>query len=267
MAQLDVMPITPGSFVVDFKGFSPSGQIDMIDYWGASWGMVFAFSEARRGVAATELVELVKLGEELKERNVRVLGVCSDSMDNVIKFTQEIKQTFDGARVAFPIIADVDGEFGTAFGLSAPGAEGLLAEAHHIIVVSPDHRVQLSMSYPRSCGVNFREVLRAIDALRVSFYCSGAMTCANWASGEDCFVPVAMSDADAVATFTKGFKAVVPYLRLTPQPDVHDGESEEEELALLGDGGGGGGRLNTAASSRPATSARPTTGTSAANTK
>ena len=248
MTDADVQPFAPGALVVDYKGFSPSGVVDLIEYWGAEWGLVYAFARARTGVATTELVELVGLTDAFAERHVKVVAVCSDSMDSVIKFAQEIKQSFDGARVAFPIIADADGDFATAYGLSAPGADGFLSEAHHILVVSPDHRVQLSLSYPRACGFNFKEVLRSIDALRVSFYCSGAMTSANWAPGEDVFVPVEMSDEEAVKAFSKGFKAVVPYLRLTPQPDMRDGteEDEEDEVQLT--------RIATAASGvRPGT--------------
>ena len=44
-------------------------------------------------------------------------------------------------------------------------------------------------------------------------------TPANWRDGEDCIVVPAVSDEEAKELFPKGFKAIKPYLRVTPQPN------------------------------------------------
>jgi len=42
----------------------------------------------------------------------------------------------------------------------------------------------------------------------------------NWHEGEDVIIVPAVSDEDAKVKFPKGFRAVKPYLRYTPQPDL-----------------------------------------------
>jgi thioredoxin-dependent peroxiredoxin len=40
----------------------------------------------------------------------------------------------------------------------------------------------------------------------------------NWKQGEDVIIVPAVSDEEARGTFPKGWRALTPYLRLTPQP-------------------------------------------------
>ena len=41
----------------------------------------------------------------------------------------------------------------------------------------------------------------------------------NWKQGEDVIIVPAVSDEDAKKQFPKGWRALKPYLRLTPQPN------------------------------------------------
>ncbi len=41
----------------------------------------------------------------------------------------------------------------------------------------------------------------------------------DWQQGEDVIIIPAVSDEDAKQKFPKGWKALKPYLRVTPQPD------------------------------------------------
>ena len=69
-----------------------------------------------------------------------------------------------------------------------------------------------------STGRNFDEVLRLLDSIQLTAKHKVA-TPANWKDGDDCIVVPALSDADAKAKFPKGFTAIKPYLRVTPQPN------------------------------------------------
>jgi len=44
-------------------------------------------------------------------------------------------------------------------------------------------------------------------------------TPANWKDGDDVVISGTVSDEDAKTRFPKGFKAIRPYLRMTPQPN------------------------------------------------
>ena len=79
--------------------------------------------------------------------------------------------------------------------------------------------MRLIITYPASTGRNFDEVLRVIDSLQLTDNYSVA-TPGNWKDGDDVvIVPSLKDEAVLKAKFPKGYKAVRPYLRLTPQPN------------------------------------------------
>src|SRR5919198_140391 len=64
---------------------------------------------------------------------------------------------------------------------------------------------------------NFDEILRVIDSLQLTD-AHRVATPVNWKQGEDVIIVPAVSDEEARARFPKGWRALKPYLRLTPQP-------------------------------------------------
>ena len=87
-----------------------------------------------------------------------------------------------------------------------------------VFIVGPDKKLKLTITYPASTGRNFEEILRVLDSLQLTAKYSVA-TPVNWHDGEDVIIVPAVSDEDAKEKFPKGFKAVKPYLRYTPQPN------------------------------------------------
>jgi alkyl hydroperoxide reductase subunit AhpC len=87
-----------------------------------------------------------------------------------------------------------------------------------VFVVGPDKKLKLTITYPASTGRNFEEILRVIDSLQLTAGYSVA-TPVNWHDGEDVIIVPAVSDEAAKEKFPKGFRAVKPYLRYTPQPN------------------------------------------------
>ena len=88
-----------------------------------------------------------------------------------------------------------------------------------VVVIDPDKKVKLIITYPASTGRNFDELIRVIDSLQLTAKYSVA-TPANWVQGDDVVISTAIPTEDIPAKFPKGFRAVKPYLRLTPQPDL-----------------------------------------------
>ena len=99
-----------------------------------------------------------------------------------------------------------------------PNADATLT-VRSVYVIGPDKTVKLIITYPASTGRNFDELLRVIDSLQLTAYHKVA-TPANWNHGDDVVISPAVSNDDAEKLFTKGFKEVKPYLRMTPQPNV-----------------------------------------------
>lgn len=62
-----------------------------------------------------------------------------------------------------------------------------------VFVIGPDKKVKLSINYPPSCGRNFDEILRVIDALQLADKHAVA-TPANWKPGQEVIISVALTD-------------------------------------------------------------------------
>src|SRR5690242_3969692 len=91
------------------------------------------------------------------------------------------------------------------------------ATVRTVFVIGPDKKIKLMLIYPMSTGRNFDEVLRALDSIQLTAKHNVA-TPVNWKPGNDVIIPTSISDEDAKTKFPQGWKALRPYLRVTPQP-------------------------------------------------
>jgi len=88
-----------------------------------------------------------------------------------------------------------------------------------VFVIDPNKKVRLTITYPASTGRNFDEILRVIDSLQLTDNYSVA-TPVNWKDGQDVIIVPSLQDPEILkAKFPKGYTAVKPYLRITPQPN------------------------------------------------
>jgi len=79
--------------------------------------------------------------------------------------------------------------------------------------------VLATIQYPPATGRDFNEILRVIDSLQLTDNYKVA-TPANWKDGgEVVIVPSLTDEAELKQRFPKGWRALRPYLRLTPQPN------------------------------------------------
>jgi alkyl hydroperoxide reductase subunit AhpC len=115
------------------------------------------------------------------------------------------------------MIADPDKKIADLYDMIHPNASDT-ATVRSVFVIGADKKIKLTLTYPASTGRNFDEILRVIDSLQLTAKHSVA-TPANWKDGEDCIIVPSVSDEDAKEKFPKGWTAVKPYLRVTPQPN------------------------------------------------
>jgi alkyl hydroperoxide reductase subunit AhpC len=87
-----------------------------------------------------------------------------------------------------------------------------------VFVIDPKKKIRLTITYPQTTGRNFDEILRVIDSLQLTD-AHRVATPVNWKQGEDVIIVPAVTDEEARSKFPKGWKALKPYLRLTPPPD------------------------------------------------
>jgi alkyl hydroperoxide reductase subunit AhpC len=210
------MAIRLGDTAPDFTAETTEGKINLYDYLGDGWGVLFSHPKDFTPVCTTELGAVAKLKPEFDKRNVKVLGLSVDKLDNHTGWAADIEET-QGAKLNFPVIADEDHKVSDLYDMIHPNASDTMT-VRSVFIIGADKKVKLIVTYPASTGRNFDEILRVIDSLQLTANYSVA-TPVNWKDGEDVIITSAVSDEDAKAKFPKGWKAIKPYLRVTPQPN------------------------------------------------
>jgi alkyl hydroperoxide reductase subunit AhpC len=218
------MTVQIGSTAPDFEAETTEGKIRFHEWLGDSWGVLFSHPKDFTPVCTTELGYMAKLKPEFDKRNVKIIGLSVDPVDDHEKWVGDIEET-QGAKVTYPLIGDSDLNVAKLYGM-LPANEGSSsagrtaannATVRNVYVVGPDKQVKLVISYPMSTGRNFDEILRVIDSLQLTAIHKVA-TPVNWKHGEDVIILPAVSDEDAKKTYPDGWKAPRPYLRIVPQP-------------------------------------------------
>lgn len=211
------MSIRLGDTAPDFVAESSEGNINFYQWLGNSWGILFSHPADFTPVCTTELGSAAKLKPEFEKRNVKVIALSVDDIGSHKEWIKDINET-QNTEVNFPIIADPVFEVSKLYGFVHPNASDKFT-VRSVVVISPDKKVKLLITYPASTGRNFNEILRVIDSLQLTAQYSVA-TPANWKQGEDVVVVPAIKKEDIPAKFPKGFKEIKPYLRTTPQPNI-----------------------------------------------
>lgn len=210
------MSIKLGDIAPDFNAESSLGNLNFYEFLGDSWGILFSHPADYTPVCTTELGKTSQLKPEFDKRNTKVLALSVDGIDNHKGWISDINET-QNTEVEFPIIADQDKKVSELYDFIHPNASATLT-VRSLLIIDPNKKVRLIITYPASTGRNFTEILRVLDSLQlVDNY--GIATPVDWKDGEDVIIPPAVSQEDAEKKFTKGVKVVKPYLRYTPQPN------------------------------------------------
>ena len=206
-----------GDIAPDFTADSSQGMINLYDYLGDGWGILFSHPADFTPVCTTELGTASKFKSEFDKRNVKMLALSVDGTESHAEWIKDINEV-QNTTVNFPIIADEDKKVSNLYDMIHPNADNNLT-VRSVYIIAPDKTVKLMITYPASTGRNFHELLRVIDSLQLTAYHKVA-TPANWEHGDDVVVSPSITTADAVNIFPKGVVEVKPYLRMTPQPNI-----------------------------------------------
>jgi len=206
-----------GDTAPDFEQDSSVGRIRFHDYLGDSWGVLFSHPADFTPVCTTELGYTAIVSGEFAKRNVKVIAVSVGDAESHLKWIDDINDT-QNTQVNFPILADPDRKVATLYDMIHPNAS-TTATVRSVFVVDPAKKIRMVLTYPASTGRNFNEILRVIDSLQLTDSHSVA-TPVNWEQGDDVIIVPSLQDEEVIKQkFPKGYKAVRPYLRITPQPD------------------------------------------------
>jgi alkyl hydroperoxide reductase subunit AhpC len=218
------MTVQIGDTAPDFTAETTEGTISFHDWIGDSWVMMFSHPKDFTPVCTTELGTVARLKPEFDKRNVKIIGISIDSVEDHNAWSKDIEET-QGHAPNYPLIGDSDLTVAKLYGMIHPNAKGQAKErtaadnatVRNVYIIGPDKAVKLMITYPMSTGRNFDEILRVIDSCQLTATHKVA-TPANWQNGDDVIIVPAVNDEAAKEMYPDGWTAPKPYLRIVPQP-------------------------------------------------
>ncbi|MEH0158247.1 peroxiredoxin [Limibacter armeniacum] len=210
------MSLQLGDIAPDFTAQTTEGEIKFHDWLGGAWCVFFSHPADYTPVCTTELGRTAKLKSEFDKRNVKVVALSVDGLEDHKGWINDINET-QSTTVNFPIIADEDKKVANLYGMLHPNASETFT-VRSVFIIDPNKKIRLMITYPASTGRNFDEILRVIDSMQLTDNYSVA-TPVDWKEGEDVVVSPSIPTPEAKEKFSKGVKEIKPYLRMTPQPN------------------------------------------------
>ncbi|HEX3430683.1 MAG TPA: peroxiredoxin [Rhizomicrobium sp.] len=218
------MTLKIGDTAPDFEADTTQGRIRFHEWLGDGWGVLFSHPKDFTPVCTTELGYMARIKPEFDKRNVKIIGLSVDPVDDHSRWAEDIRET-QGHAPNYPLIGDADYKVSKLYEMLPASASGDPSQrtaadnltVRNVFVVGPDKKLKLILVYPMTTGRNFDEVLRVIDSLQLTAKHRVA-TPANWKPGEDVIIAGSVSDEEAKKIYPDGWKAPRPYLRIVPEP-------------------------------------------------
>jgi thioredoxin-dependent peroxiredoxin len=218
------MSLRINSEAPNFTAETTQGIINLHEWIGDGWAILFSHPKDFTPVCTTELGYMAGLMPEFQKRNCQIIGLSVDPVDNHARWAKDIEET-QGHAVTYPMIGDPQLKIAMLYDMLPEGAgttsEGRTAAdnatVRSVFVIGPDKKVKAMLTYPMTTGRNFDEVLRLLDSCQLTAKHTVA-TPVNWQPGQDVIIAPTVSDEQAKQKFPGGWKTMTPYLRVVAQP-------------------------------------------------
>ena len=206
------MSLRIGDTAPDFTVATQKGEISFHDWAGDSWVFFFSHPADFTPVCTTEMGRTAQLADKFAARNVKPLGLSTDTVEEHVKWIEDVNDT-QNTNLEFPIVADKDLKIAQTYDMIHPDESNTQA-VRSVFIIDPNKKIRLTMTYPMSVGRNFTEILRVIDSLQLSD-AKRIATPADWTPGGKVIIPPSISNDEAKDLFPQGWDELRPYLRLT----------------------------------------------------
>ena len=206
------MSLRIGDTAPNFHVDTTNGPIDFHEWIGDSWCFFFSHPADFTPVCTTEMGRTAQLSDEFAKRNVKPLGLSTDTVEEHKNWILDVNET-QNTTLTFPIVADPDLKVAKLYEMIHP-SESETAAVRSVFIIDPNKKIRLTMTYPMSCGRNFDEILRVIDALQLGD-AKKVATPADWRPGQKVIIPPSISNEAAKDIFPQGWDEIRPYLRVT----------------------------------------------------
>ena len=210
------MSLRLGDEAPNFTAVTTDGDIDFHQWKADSWAVFFSHPADYTPVCTTELGRTAALKDGFAARNTKVIALSVDSVEDHKGWAPDIADA-TGTELNFPIIADPDKSISELYDMIHPG-EGDTSTVRSVFVIDPANKIRLMLTYPKSTGRNFDEILRVIDSLQLTDGYQVA-TPVDWNKGDRVIASPGLSTDEARDKF-QNLEEVKPYLRYVDDPSV-----------------------------------------------
>ncbi|HEY5430206.1 MAG TPA: peroxiredoxin [Solirubrobacteraceae bacterium] len=219
------MTLQIGATAPDFEAETTEGPIHFHDWIGDSWAVLFSHPKSFTPVCTTELGYMASIKPEFDRRDVKIIGLSVDSVQDNVNWAKDIESS-QGTAPNYPIISDGDLNVAKLYEMLPADASGDPSSrtpadnqtVRNVFVVGPDKKIKLILVYPMTTGRNFDEVLRVIDSLQLTAN-HKVTTPAQWQRGDKVIIAGSVSNDQAKEIYPDGWESPAPYIRIVPQPE------------------------------------------------
>jgi alkyl hydroperoxide reductase subunit AhpC len=143
------------NFTID----TTQGRINLHDWIGDGWAILFSHPKDFTPVCTTELGYMAGLKPEFDKRGCKIIGLSVDPVSDHTRWQKDIEET-QGHAVTYPLIGDSELTVAKLYDMLPAEAgntsEGRTAATNAtvrtVFVIGPDKKIKLMLSYPMSTG-------------------------------------------------------------------------------------------------------------------
>jgi len=224
-----------GNIVPDFSADSTHGPMKSFHEWKKdSWAILFSHPADFTPVCTTEIGRLALKYDVLTELDCKLATLSVDPVRSHEEWLRDVvAHCEDKIEVKFPIIGDEDRKISKMYGMideATSDAQELPLTIRAVFIINPEHKLMCTLNYPACVGRNMDEIVRVVQALRLS-YDKSIATPANWPYNHQTigmkgavFLLPTVSKEDADKHFPSHKTCDVPsgldYLRLVKTEDL-----------------------------------------------
>src|SRR3989337_1227837 len=144
------MTLQIGNLAPDFEAEPTEGRIRCHDWIGDSWAVLFSHPKDFTPVCTTELGYMARLKPDFDKRNVKIIGLSVDPVDQHAGWAKDIQET-QGYAPNYPMIGDTDLKVSKLYGMLPESLEGTCdgrtaadnQTVRNVFVIGPDKKVKL----------------------------------------------------------------------------------------------------------------------------
>ena len=137
------MALLLGDTVLNFTQESTDGPIDLYDFFGDGWGILFSHPADFTPVCTTELGAVAGLKGQFDKRNTKVIGLSVDELASHRDWVKDIEDT-QNVKLNFPIIADSDQKVANLYSMIQ--SEDNKMTVRSVFIIDPEKKLRLTIT-------------------------------------------------------------------------------------------------------------------------